>query len=123
MEIVIDSHALFWYLSENPKLSSKAKRLINEAQKIIVPSIVVMEILYLLDKHRIAFRFVDFLSEMKRRNYIVYPLDLDVITQSLFVSTGMEMHDRIIVATAQLRGCSLISKDREITVLYKKTVW
>ncbi len=123
MEIVIDSHALFWFLTQNPKLPSRIRRLIAESERIIVPSIVLMEILYLLEKNNLAFRFVELLSEFKIRNYLTYPLDLNVIVQTLSVSSELEMHDRIIVATAKIFNAPIISKDKEIKKVYPKTFW
>lgn len=123
MEIVIDSHALFWFLSDNPKLPQKTKRLIEESDKVIVPSIVLMEILYLLEKNNLAFKFIEFLSELKIRKYLVYPLDLNIIAQVISISPEIEMHDRIIIATAKIYNASLISKDNEIKSYYLKTIW
>lgn len=122
-KVVVDSHALFWFFSENSKLSSRGRNLIQEASEVIIPSIVLMEILYILEKSNLSFRFVEILSELKLRRYTVYPLDLDIVTQALFISSRMEMHDRIIVATAQFFDCYLISKDPEIQKIYQKTLW
>ncbi|MGR3317363.1 MAG: type II toxin-antitoxin system VapC family toxin [Candidatus Anammoxibacter sp.] len=113
----------FGFLSDNPKLSIKAKKHIKEAEKVIVPSIVLMEILYLLEKNHLAYKFVDVLSELKIRQYLVYPLDLDVIAQTLSLDLNMEMHDRIIVATAHIFNAFLISKDTIIRNTYPKTIW
>ena len=123
MEIVIDSHTLFWFLTNNPKLSRKAKRLIEESDKAIIPSIALMEILYLLEKNNLSYRFIEFLSELKIRNYLVYPLDLKIISQTLTVNPELEMHDRIIIATAQIFNTPLISKDSQIKNFYPKTIW
>ena len=123
MEIVIDSHTLFWFLTNNPKLSRKAKRLIEESEKAIIPSIALMEILYLLEKNNLSYRFIEFLSELKIRNYLVYPLDLKIISQTLTINPGLEMHDRIIIATAQIFDVLLISKDSQIKNSYSKTIW
>ena len=122
-KVVVDSHALFWFFTENSKLSSKGRSLILEAGEVIVPSIVLMEILYILEKNNLSSRFVEILSELKLRRYTTYPLDLDIVTQALFIPYRIEMHDRIIVATAQFFDCSLISKDPEIYKIYKKTIW
>lgn len=122
-KVVVDSHALFWFLAENSKLSSRGRNLIQEANEVIIPSIVLMEILYILEKSNLSFRFVEILSELKLRRYTAYPLDLDIVTQALFISSKMEMHDRIIVATAQFFDCYLISKDPEIQKIYQKTLW
>ncbi len=123
MEVVIDSHALFWFLTNNPKLSSKARRCIEISEKAIIPSIVLMEILFLLEKNNLSYRFIEFLSELRIRNYLVYPLDLKVIAQTLGINSELEMHDRIIVATAQIFNSPLISKDAQIKNFYSKTIW
>lgn len=123
MEIVIDSHALFWFLSDNLKLPHKTKHLIKESDKVIIPSIALMEILYLLEKNNLAFRFVEFLSELKIRKYLVYPLDLNIIAQVISVSPELEMHDRIIIATAKIFNANLVSKDSQIKEHYLKTIW
>jgi PIN domain nuclease of toxin-antitoxin system len=123
MEIVLDSHTLFWLLTDSPKLSKLAKRYIEKAEKVILPSIALMEILYLLEKNNLSFKFVEVLNEIRIRGYLVYPLDLEVITQSLFIPPSVEMHDRIIIATAKLFDANLISKDKEIKKIYPKTIW
>jgi len=122
-KVVVDSHVLFWFFTENPKLSSKARNLIQGANEVIVPSIVLMEILYILEKSKLSARFVEILSELRFRRYTAYPLDLSIVTQTLFISSRIEMHDRIIVATAQFFDCFLFSKDPEIQKIYQKTIW
>lgn len=123
MEVVLDSHTLFWLLSDSLKLSKLAKRYIEKSERVIIPSIVLMEILYLLEKNNLSFRFIDVLNEMRVRGYLVYPLDLEVISQSLFIPRQIEMHDRIIIATANLFNAYLISRDKEIKKSYPKTIW
>lgn len=97
--------------------------MILKAKKVIVPSIALMEILYLLEKNRLSFRFIEILQELNLRNYLVYPLDVEVVTQTLFVNSKLEMHDRIIIATAQIFDAPLISKDSLIKKHYSKTIW
>jgi len=123
MEVVLDSHTLFWLFTNPQKLSKLAKRYIEKSERVILPSITLMEILYLLEKHALSFRFIEFLNEIRIRGYLVYPLDLEVISQSLFLPPTLEMHDRIIIATAQLFNAFLISKDKEIRKIYPKTIW
>ena len=61
MEVVLDSHTLFWLLTDSPKLSKLAKKYIEKSKRIILSSIVLMEILYLLEKNNLAFRFIEIL--------------------------------------------------------------
>ncbi len=121
--IVIDSHALFWFLTDSPKLSRRAKSSIERAVRIIVPSIVLMEILYILEKHNLSSRFIDFLNELHMRRYSVYPLDIAVVARAFVLQYGLEMHDRIIVATAEMLSAPIITRDTLIRKQYKKTVW
>jgi PIN domain nuclease of toxin-antitoxin system len=122
MEVVVDSHTLFWFLTNKQRLSRRVEQLLRKSDYVIVPTIVLMEILYILEKNRISFKFVEVLSELKIRKYIVYPLDLDVISQVLSIDSSLEMHDRIIIATAQIYNAILLSKDRDIKKCYQKTV-
>lgn len=122
-KIVLDSHTLFWLFTGNPKLPHRSRQLIEDSESIIVPSIVLMEILYLLQKNNMASQFLEVLSELKTRSFMVYPLDLQVITETLFISPALEMHDRIIIATARIFDARIISKDREIKDAYSKTTW
>ena len=61
MEVVLDSHTLFWLLTDSPKLSKLAKKYIEKSKRVILSSIVLMEILYLLEKNNLAFRFIEVL--------------------------------------------------------------
>jgi PIN domain nuclease of toxin-antitoxin system len=67
MEIVLDSHTLFWLLTDSPKLSKLAKRYIEKAEKVILPSIALMEVLYLF-LHRLKCMIE---SSLQRPNYLV----------------------------------------------------
>ncbi|MDI6767026.1 MAG: hypothetical protein QME52_09410, partial [Bacteroidota bacterium] len=79
--------------------------------------------LELLRKNKMSYLFVDFLSEIKTHNFMVYPLGLDVIAQLLLQTTDLEMHDSIIVATAELLQAPLITKDKAIKNYYTNTIW
>ncbi len=49
MMYLADSHALFWFLTQNPKLGKNAERAFIDAEQgkasIIIPSIVLVELL------------------------------------------------------------------------------
>jgi len=55
---VTDTHALIWHLTGNLKLSQKAKDIFNKADdgmlQIIIPSIILIEMVYLVEKDRIS---------------------------------------------------------------------
>jgi PIN domain nuclease of toxin-antitoxin system len=54
---VVDTHALVWHVTEAPDLSASARAILLDAdagnRTIVVPSIVVVEIVYLVEKGRL----------------------------------------------------------------------
>ena len=120
MTYVADTHPLFWFLTNNKRLSSNARVLFEEAEtgesSIIVPSIVLAELMYLFEKQNLRDKFKEVLKRIEiALNYEVCSLDTEVIDISSKIISVKEIHDRIIIATAKLLDCPLITKDEEIT--------
>lgn len=116
---VTDTHSFLWHLQHDEKLSSKAKSIFeacdNEKEVIVVPSIVLIESIYICEKRKVDMEFQQILEKLKEAsNYRIYPLDEDVISECSKISMR-EPHDRIITATAKLLKTPLITNDRKIT--------
>ena len=119
MTYVTDTHPLFWFLTNNKRLSSNARILFEKAEigksSIIVPSIVLAELMYLFEKQNLRDKFKEVLKRIEiALNYEVFSLDTEVIDISSKIISVKEIHDRIIIATAKLLDCPLITKDEEI---------
>jgi len=123
MEVAIDSHALLWYLSKNPKLSTKASNILETSSKIVVSIIVILEILYILQKFGQERKFSNLLKSLESEKYLIYPVDLALVRECAKFSKNLEMHDRLILATAKLFKAPLVTKDKEIKSAYKSVVW
>jgi PIN domain nuclease of toxin-antitoxin system len=56
--VVADTHSFLWYLNDNPKLSAPALTAFEDAEEvgepIYVPSIVIVEMRYLVEKGTIT---------------------------------------------------------------------
>ena len=117
--ITIDSHALIWYVDQelNGKLSQPALEAIREAEKngiIYVPIIALLEIHRLIEKGRLSLSFDKLLSDIERgTNYQAIPFDIELLKLSVSIK-GLELHDKLIFATAILTNSDLVSKDRVI---------
>lgn len=117
--ITIDSHALIWYVDEKLKanLSAPALEAIREAEKegvIYVPTIALLEVYRLIEKGKIELSFDKLLSDIERgTNYQVIPFDIELLKLSVSIK-GLELHDKLIFATAMLTNSALVSKDRVI---------
>jgi len=121
--ITIDTHCLVWYVHEelNKKLSGKAMQIIAEAENssnIYIPTIVLMEIYDLEEKERIPKTFDMLMSNITDSdNYKMIPFDDKILSIALSIK-GLEIHDRIIFATAKLTESILVTKDQVIRANY-----
>lgn len=117
--ITIDAHTLVWALDEklNDKLSQDARQAILRAEKygtIYVPTIALLEVLRLAEKGKIALPFDILLSKLeKSKHHEVIPFDTKLLKVAMPIQ-GLELHDRVILATALMTESDLVSKDRVI---------
>ncbi len=57
-------------------------------------------------------------------NYPTYPLDRELVLKSQSIKNIKDVHDRIIVATANILGTKLITRDRKIMESgLAETIW
>ena len=122
-EYVADTHALLWHVLSDQRLSLTARTIFADADsgvhQILIPSIVLIEAVYLAERRRIDSAVLDrlfLLLDTAPANYRVISLDLGVVRrlQTIVRATVPEMPDRIIVATAKLFGLELLTRDSAI---------
>ena len=120
MRYVTDTHCLLWFLSnDNSKLSEKAKEIFENVEEgndiIIIPSIVLLELMRILEKRNLKDKFNQILKEIEETdNYEIYSLNINIVKVVFEIIKTKELHDRIIIATAKLLGLPLITKDKDI---------
>jgi predicted nucleic acid-binding protein len=93
-------------------------RIFRSAEKgesiLFIPTIVLVECLYLVENGKIDLDFDDLLKRIEMsRNFIPTSFNFQLmrILPEIKVS---ELHDRIVVATAKVLNAKLITKDGEI---------
>lgn len=129
MTYIIDTHTLLWYLTDARQLSKKARSIINNAQQnnltLVIPTIVLLEALYVIEKGRVKYKTNKFLEEVSNpERFIIQPLDWDTITEFVKIKKDIEIHDRAIIATAKIWSAFILTKDQEIKKYYpEKVVW
>lgn len=131
MVLVIDTHALLWFLSDDPKLGQNAKKLLTSrppSVEIVIPIIVLFEIAYLQKRKALPLALEDIYPWIAGSTHVrVHPLDIVILDAS---PTELEMHDAMIVGTALALSRSgsadvrIITQDRAITSCDKiQTLW
>ena len=132
-EFVTDTHSLLWHIFQNKRLSEKAASIFRETDngegEIYIPTIVLVEIVYLVEKQRIPQESIDSVTgllDAHATNYRLTPIMPATIHAMQMVPRQLipDMPDRIITATALELGLPLITKDSKITAAnVVKVIW
>jgi PIN domain nuclease of toxin-antitoxin system len=118
--ILLDTHVILWWQAIDDRLSARARREIERAERILISPISLWEIGLLVDKGRVRLDrdvFVwaqDFLAGDR--------IELAELTPTAAVAAGLlpglgfagDPADAMLYATARERGGPLISKDTRI---------
>jgi PIN domain nuclease of toxin-antitoxin system len=113
---VVDTNALFWYLTGAPKLTAKAKAVFTAAEqgqtRLYVSVVSLAELFYMLQKKPLPQSFAQLNTEMKTKPYFEFVgLEPDQILGFTEDSAIPEMHDRIIAGLARRLSAPLITSD------------
>jgi len=130
--VVVDTHALVWYLLGSPLLSPTAKREIDGAlaagDAVRVPAVTLVEVTYLVEKGRlpeIARTRLAGLLDDPDSGLVLAPLDRQVADAVARIDRGQvpDMPDRIIAATALHLRLPLVTRDGKIRASGIVTIW
>jgi PIN domain nuclease of toxin-antitoxin system len=131
-DYVTDTHGLIWYLEDSPRLGREARRCFEACDRgesiIHVPTICLVEIIYLQEKGRIPAEMKLLLDEeLATGSAGIFLSDLSSEVVEMLPKVPRndvpDMPDRIIAATALHLGLPLISRDRKIRVSDVETIW
>lgn len=131
-DAVTDTHALVGYLQDDVRLSPVAARYFDDCEqdggRICVPSICVVELVYLSEKGRIATDTLDLLlTELDTTDTVleIVELNLPIVLEMRNVSREAvpDLPDRIIAATALYCRLPLISRNGKIRAPGLETFW
>lgn len=117
--LVLDTHALVWFLQNSVRLPVRAKKAIASDQNFkLIPFIAICEIHYLSSRGRFSLSAEVVVAHLV--NAAHFEIVPHAVNQLQYMMSGLEMHDSLIVATAkeaEVRNeqkVLLVSKDGEI---------
>jgi len=132
-DLAIDTHAAVWYFAKSPQMSATARNAVNNAIAngfvIILPTISIVEIVYLIEKGRLIPQTLTSLMQALRlpnSSFVTQDLTKEIAQtlQQISRQTVPEMPDRIIAATALYLNLPLVTKDHKIRALQNiTTIW
>lgn len=125
--IVLDTSALLYWVAGRDMLSAFAAKTIDESDQIIISSISLWEIGWKIKQGKLELpasmrEFAARLAQVKKVEIVV------VDTETWLRNVELEWEhrdpaDRTIVATADLRGCLLLTSDARILAFYGLARW
>jgi PIN domain nuclease of toxin-antitoxin system len=126
--VAADTHAALWYLENDRKLSAAAAAALDGAERILLPSMCLVEIIYLAEKGRLHEAVpTRLLAELKHPTTTLEmaPLDLGVVLSLQDISRVAvpDLPDRVIAATALHHRVPLVTCDGDIRSCGIATIW
>lgn len=130
--IVLDTHALVWWVSDDRQLSATAKAAIaaeREKAEILLSAITAWEVAMLVRAGRLeltqdVMTWLDTIAELPGVRFV--PVDARISVQSVDLPGVFHKDpaDRIIVATARHLGAPLVTADLKIRDYpHVHTIW
>lgn len=127
MNLLLDTHALIWFLEGDDSLSSAAKERIENPENTNFVSVATfweIAIKVSLNKLTMQMALHDFKQTIWENGLEVLPISIE---HALFVSKLPFHHrdpfDRILIAQATIDNMAIISRDEAMQFYNVKTVW
>jgi len=129
---VTDTHALIWYLEDSPQLSASASQVFDRCDRgeitIYIPTMCLIEIIYLQEKRRIAADLKTQLDEALlggMSGLALFDLNAGVVEALAKIPREAvpDLPDRVIAATALYLGLPLISCDHRMPLTGISLIW
>lgn len=115
MRLLLDTHALFWSLADERRLSPKAfKAIINPHNQVYFSPISVFELLHKASKGKLKIK-VDLESAIEECRFL--PLELSVAHAVAATDLPLfhgDPFDRLLVAQAKCEGLTLVTRNAQI---------
>ncbi len=130
--LIADTHALIWFVTGDPRLSSSAREairtLIRSGGTLGFSTVSLIEMIYLTEKDRLPAGTLPQITALASRqpdSVQILPVSQDIALTVERVPRGKvpDMPDRIIAATALHLGIPLIGRDRKIRLSVVETIW
>jgi len=128
MKALLDTHTFLWWITDDPRLSTKVREIIGEGANELYLSAASgweMAIKVSLGRLRLPDALERFIPEQLALNAIEsLPVQM---SHALRVYALPDYHrdpfDRLLIAQAQLEGLPILTRDTQIARYQVKTIW
>ena len=127
MNLLLDTHAVIWFLNGDPQLSKTASFLISDLASVRFTSMATIweiAIKVKTGKLDIGFPINDLMDKLLLNGMIVLPIEFRHVLQT----NNLDLHhrdpfDRMIIAQSITEELTIISKDKNFSLYPIKLLW
>ncbi len=127
MSLLLDTHALMWWVWDDPRLSKRAHDAIAVADEVFVSSVSAFEI---ATKHRIGKLpnagdlALDFSSAVEAEGFVELPVTWrDAVYGGRVTHPHKDPFDRLLIAQAAMNGLVLVSNEKLFDGFIVSRLW
>jgi PIN domain nuclease of toxin-antitoxin system len=115
VKLLLDTHVFLWVNADDPKLSKKARRLIDEAQEVFVSSVVFWELAIKISRGDLDADLDELKLALYGNSFTILP----VTVEHACATAALPWHhkdpfDRMLVAQAITEPLRLLTVDRQL---------
>ncbi|RLD54386.1 MAG: PIN domain nuclease [Bacteroidetes bacterium] len=127
MDLLIDTHTLIWFITDNDKLPNKTKQLIENRRNTCYVSIASYWEIAI--KHSLGRLFLE--SDLEEIFGIIENTGFELLpitTNHILKNASLEFHhqdpfDRVIIAQAFIENLTIVSKDKQFKKYNAPIFW
>ena len=119
MRLLLDSHAVYWWMAGNTRLSALARELIlNGANAVLVSAVSIYEIELKAGRRRVNLPPQELRAALRRNAVEELAITHDHAEYAAHLEWGhRDPWDRLLAAQALLENCVLVSVDKVFDVV------
>ena len=125
MRLLLDSHAVYWWMTGSTKLSETARRLIlDRANSVLVSAVSVYEIELKARRRRLSLPPQELRAALRRNAVEELAITHDHAEYAALLEwQHRDPWDRLLAAQALLESCVLVSIDRVFDATHIERQW
>lgn len=128
MKALLDTHTFLWWITEDPKLSSRVRRIISNIEnEIVISAVSGWEMVIKAQIGRLKFpedpvRFIQ--SQIQLNAFISLPIEMKHVFQVFILPDyHKDPFDRLLIAQAQVEGLPILTADSQISRYFLEVIW